>query len=260
MIYYQQFLAIFLNSIQTLKRDRIFIPALFSAIGIICIAIIASDWGFENIQQILFDIGNFGFHLTGSFVAIFWGTQLISKATQDGSSQMQLIAPIPRGLWIIGTYCGLICILFLFAILLISFWQTTIWVYAGWFLSFKQILALSLHLISWCVLGALAVCLASITSHSTALFSTICLWLIGLISPILASSIPPNTPAVSRATLQILSHAWNFQIFQLDPLTDQINLQHTFWKIIYAATLITGLISLSICCFQRRDLGRNTHL
>src|SRR5690606_34381136 len=90
-----------------LRRDKIFVPALVISLLISVLANLASDWSVEDFEKILFDIGFFGFQMTGSLVAIFWGAKIISDSRQEGSLEVQLAAPISRGSWIIGKYAGL---------------------------------------------------------------------------------------------------------------------------------------------------------
>src|SRR5271169_3241497 len=96
-----------LETFLLLRRDRIFAPALVLGLAACALALLASDWSIEDFSKILYDVGYFGFQITGGLVALVWGTKTVGDSRQEGSLEVQLAAPISRFTWLIGKYLGL---------------------------------------------------------------------------------------------------------------------------------------------------------
>lgn len=240
-----------------LRRDRAFVPALVISLIIAAFANLASDWSVEDFVKILFDIGFFGFHLTGSLVAIFWGAKLISDSRQEGSLEVQLAAPVGRGTWIIGKYLGLcLCLITLAAIFLVIWQGLMLLNQFGWMTS-HQLIVYAYLVLSWLVQGALAILLASVMSQALAMFSTLCLWLVGMASALVANTVSPDSPAFTKGLVSTIARIWDLQQFNLVDYVQTkawISQEDLMIRLAYGAILILIQVSLSVAIFSKKDV------
>lgn len=250
-------LSITMESSLRLMRDRIFLPTIVVGFCFILFATIASDWGIEEFEKILYDIGITSLQFVGSVIALFWGTNLISTSKGEGSIEVQLAAPISRFIWLLGKYLGLSSVLFIILIIFSILWQGSLFFWG--FETFRPedlIIFLMLYL-SWLIMGAVAIFFSSLTSETVALFSGICFWIAGLISEPIAFTLPRETPELTRYIITTFSELWNLQLFNLSMYSSSQELPiatELFWRASYGIFLVGFFISLGTISFNRREL------
>lgn len=241
-----------------LRRDKVFVPALVISLVISAFANLASDWSVEDFTKILFDIGFFGFQMTGSLVAIFWGAKIISDSRQEGSLEVQLAAPVTRGTWIIGKYIGLCLCLFMLAIILLVIWQGLMLLNGFGWMTENQLICYAYIVLSWLVQGALAIFMASFMGQAIAMFSTLCLWLTGMASALVANTVSPESSPLTKFLVSQIARFWDFQQFNL---VDQVHSatwlsnNELAYRAAYGILLILVQISLSVTIFSNRDVN-----
>jgi Cu-processing system permease protein len=241
-----------------LRRDKVFVPALVASLLISAFANLASDWSVEDFTKILFDIGFFGFQITGSLVAIFWGAKIISDSRQEGSLEVQLSAPISRGTWIIGKYIGLSICLITVGVILFAIWQGLMLLNQFGWMTQNQIVCYLFMVLSWLVQGALAIMLASFMGQAIAMFSTLCLWLTGMASSLVANTVSPDSSLLTKTITSGIARFWDFQQFNLVNFIQDNNWlgsQELAYRAAYGVLLILVQISLSVTIFSSRDVN-----
>ena len=253
----QKLLAITLDSYKKLYRDKVFIPAIFVATFLMLIAMAASEFGTIEVYKIMYDIGSSSYLFIGCLTGIFWGTNLISDAKTDGSMELQLCSPITRSQWLFGKFLGLVIVKILLAVILTSLWQILFTALGHGTVdlnAFKFFFSLSL---AWLVMDSLTILLAILTSKSVALFSSFSLFLIGIISGPLLQSLSPKSDPMVKTLITNLCSFWNLSYFNLSSYLIEnklISISNLLPRIIYAVSLITFFISLSVICFNNKDL------
>ncbi len=241
-----------------LRRDKIFLPIIFSGLMITLLANLASDWSIEDFSKILFDVGVFGFQLTGSLVAIFWGTKLIHDSAQDGSVELHLAAPISRASWVIGRYLGLAASLTSMAIIFLAFWQSFMLLNDFGLMTPKHFAIFGFMLQGWLVLAAMAMFFASFCGSGIALFSSVSLWFAGLVTNLVYQNLPTNTAEHTKAIVNTLARVWDLQQFNLisEVYTRDIMITSELWyRFTYGAGLVAILITFTSIWFSKRDIG-----
>jgi len=240
-----------------LRRDRIFIPALIAGLLITIMANLASDWSIEDFRKILFDVGTFGFQMTGSLVAIFWGTKLIHDAKQDGSIEQQLAAPISRGSWLIGRFLGLAQCLLVIAVIFTTLWQVFMLLNNFGLMNPKHLTIFGFMFLGWLVLAAMAMFFASFCGSGVAMFSSICLWFGGLMTNLVYQNLPINIGSTSKFAVSALARAWDLQQFNLinEVYTRDIMVHSELWyRFGYGIGLIAVLLTISTIGFNKKDV------
>jgi ABC-type transport system involved in multi-copper enzyme maturation permease subunit len=245
------------ETILLLRRDRIFLPAIFGGIAIAIMANFASDWSIENFTKILFDVGAFGFQITGSLVAIFWGTKLINDAQRDGSIELYLAAPIPRSAWVIGRFIGLAVSLMILAVILLFFWQSTMWLNNFPFMDGPQFSVFGFMLLGWLVLAALSMFFASFCGQGVALFATISLWVTGLLNNLVYQNLGPESSPLAKGVVLVLARFWDLQQFNVVEFINTPSFWQTsevVYRLAYGGGLIAILLTGAAIWFSKRDV------
>jgi len=241
-----------------LRRDKVFVPALVASLLISAFANLASDWSVEDFTKILFDIGFFGFHLTGSLVAIFWGAKIISDSKQEGSLEVQLAAPISRSTWIVGKYVGLSLCLMTLGLILYVIWQGLMLLNNFGWMTQNQTICYLYMVLSWLVQGALAIMLASFMGQAIAMFATLCLWLTGMSSSLVANTVSPDSSYLLKTFVGGIARFWDFQQFNLIDFIQNNNWlesRELAYRAAYGVLLILVQLSLSVTIFSNRDVN-----
>lgn len=240
-----------------LRRDKIFLPAIVMGAVILIAAALASDWSVEDFHKILFDIGAFGFRVTGGLVAILWGTKLITDSRADGSLEVKLAAPVRRATWLLGRYLGLLATLLTLAVFLIALWQGLMVLNNYGLMTRAHRLMFAFLGIEWAVVAAMAVCFATFTRNAVALFATMCLWIAGLMIPTLAIAVSPETPASTRMVVDTMSVMWNLSQFNLveSAISGIPPAASILWGLAaYGLARVVFFLTAGAIIFSRRDL------
>ncbi len=241
-----------------LRRDKILAPAIVISILIILLASVTGHWAIEEFTKVLFDIGTAGFQFAGSMVAIFWGTKCISDAKREGSLEVQLSSPISRQQWIVGKFFGLMFTLLLVGLIIMLNFQLVLIYWDLGLLSINQLAIFGYIFLSWLVLGSLAIWLATITSNAIAIFSSMFLWFLGLVSNPIANTLNPDTPESTRWLIETFARLWDLQQFNLSAFAVNPNSFPTQQELInlaiYGVCLICVMISGGSLAFQNRDI------
>lgn len=249
-------LLVALESFRLLRRDRIFVPALFACALVAAFANLASEWSIEDFHKILIDIGFGGFHLAGSAVAIFWGVKTLADARDSGALEVQLAAPISRTSWLLGRYGGLAATLLLLGLVILAFWQTFMLLNDYDWMTRRELVGFAFLLLGWLVLAALAMFLATFCGQGVALFGTASLWVAGMATSLVAATLPPDAAASTRRVVATLARFWDLQQLNLVDFATglaKVEPEELLLRGSYGLILIGILLTLAALLFHRRD-------
>lgn len=240
-----------------LKRDRVFAPAVAMGLAVAALAALACTWSVEDYRKILYDVGLFGFQVTGGLVALVWGTKAVADSRLEGSLEVQLAAPVSRSVWLLGKFVGLVLCLTLLGVVLLVIWQVTLLLAGYGAMSKAELLAFVLMGVGWIVLAALALFFAAMTRQGVALFATLSAWVAGLAAAPVATALGSETPATTRHLVAILARYWDFNQFNfaehvLDPALPA--LADIAARFAYGGLLALLLLTLACVIFSRRDV------
>ena len=205
------------ETLYLLLRGPVFLPSLFFSVILAAFAALASSWSVAEFRKILFDIGVFGFHLTGNLIAIIWSVKILAVARMDGSLEVQLASPVSRSSWMLGRFLGIVIALFITGFFMLVIWQGIMFVTAFGVMKLNEFLALSLQIMGWCVIAAVALFFASFCGLVTALFAAFSLWLAGLLTELVSQTVHAENGQILAKTFQVLSRIWNLQSFNRGP-------------------------------------------
>ena len=109
-------------------------------------------------------------------------------------------------------------------------------------------------------MDAVTILFSVLSSKSVALFSSFSLFLIGLITGPLYQSISPKTDPMTKKVVSILASSWNLSYFNLSNiLIDEKSITSSDFlaRLLFAASLISFCLCVSILVFTRKDLQDN---
>jgi len=245
------------QTFRLLRRDQVFIPVVLAGLLITGFANIASDWSVEDFSKILFDIGGFGFAVTGSLVALFWGTKILGDARSDGAVEVELSTSISRAAWLAGKYLGIALTLVLLGVILIVIWQMIMLANNFGWMTEGQLLIFLLMIVGWLAVAATAVFFSAFCGTTVAVFCTFCAWMVGLVAALVAGTLTDRTSPAMAALVRGAARFWDFQQFNaiqhavtMPPLTHAEMLM----RFGYGAVLIAILVSAGCMIFDRKDL------
>lgn len=246
------------DHIRLLRRDRIFIPALIIGFVLVQIAIGLSEMSIENLDQVMFNFAHLAYTLTGSTIAVLWGSSMISESRKDGSIETILASPISRSSLVIGKFLALIVTLSIFAILVTGFMQASMWMQNFGWLSHNQLFALGFSVMGWFLVAAVALFFSSIAGTSIALFCSGSAWLLGILSsPIYQSMAQQKMNPLTKSVMKYTAYVWDLQRFNLSELIYRdvaIGWRQVSEHFAYGLTTIVFLIVTTCLFMTRRDL------
>jgi len=251
-------LAICSETFLLLRRDRVFVPALTIMFLLCYFAGVAGYWSIETYRKLIFDVLAAGFHLIGALIAIFWGTKLVADARREGTTELQLAAPIKRHNWIIGKFLGLTFMLVFIGMILVVVSQGMLLQQdVGW-MGLDEITMFGLIVCSWIVLASLAILFSTIAGYTTAMFSVFGMWIIGLTIRNISFALHRDTPEFIKTSVLQISRAWDLQRFNIvEQITTQTPLvyQDVQWNFIYGLTLCLILLTLACIAINNKDMA-----
>ena len=111
--------------------------------------------------------------------------------------------------------------------------------------------------LSWLVVSAVAVLIASLSSQAVSLFTSFWLVIAGLIARPVLQSLPQDTPETIVSALRLFTGIWDLHRFNLSEFSNQLSnmsWQYFLDASVHASLLIVGILSCAIISFRFRDL------
>lgn len=247
-----------INSVKLLIRDKIFLPTLILGILIVLLANLASEWVLEDYRKVLFDIGDTGFTFLGSILAIFWGTKSISDSKTEGSLEVQLSGGVSRTTWLVSKYLGLVISLIFIGISLVIAWQFFMLLNDFGYMTNIQLISFGFIILTWCIMASVSVFFASFASQGTAIFSSIALWIIGLIASPVLKTLPQTASPITKQVVDAVYWGFNLQQFNipynLDTTINTVR-ESLLWSGLQGLSIILVFILTATFIFQKQDLS-----
>jgi ABC-type transport system involved in multi-copper enzyme maturation permease subunit len=241
-----------------LKRDKIFLAAIVAGLFIALFANSASAWTIEEFEKILFDIGTAGFRLTGGALALLWGIRSITDPLSDRSIELRIASPMARFVWILSRFTGLSICLLVIGVIFAGLWQIIMYLNQFGTMDNLQSWSLAMLVVEWLVLGSIGILLGTLSSFSIAVFAGVGLWVVGLISPLVAATLSAEMEPSQRKTIEWLATTWNFQRFnlmeQIEAGSHTVSTVDILTRLGWAGSVLIGTMVLACWVFQEKDL------
>lgn len=238
-----------------LRRDRIFLPAVCAGVLLLLIASLVSQGSIERADRIFFDLSGFALELLGGLSALVWGCGLLGLEAGSVSWQGCLVAPSGRVLWVWGRFGGLAACLLLLAagVSVVGYGLTYLCAFS---VASLPLLAFFVsHCLAWLVLASVALFFSAFCGKQTALFTTFCCWLAGLLSPLAARNLPSDVNAIVKLALSSVAQIWDLTRFHVDPLkADALAASPLLALTLYACGLVVCFTMACALIVKHKDL------
>ncbi|HDI51499.1 hypothetical protein B5M50_01525 [candidate division KSB1 bacterium 4484_219] len=245
------------NTFRETIRNRIMYNILFFAIFVIGVSLLVSDWSIHQQAKILKDFGLAAMSIFGLLIAIFIGIRLIYQEIEKRTIYMLVTKPIARWEIIVGKYLGLILTIAV-NVLVMSLCLFAVDYLLEGFVNWELTPAILLIYVEIMVVIALATFFSTFTSPMISALLTICLFVVGHLSPILKLFLHTHTNTIFKLILQGIYYTVpNLEYFNIrTAVVESLPLPHhfLFYALFYGIGYVGILLLISSFIFRRKDL------
>lgn len=240
-----------------LTREKVLWSSFLFGIFCVGLAYAVAQVAFVDNGRIAVDFGLTSISLIGGLISIIMGSSLIAKEVQNRTLYLVLTKSIWRWQFVVGRYLGLVCILFLNA-LIMTFVVLAVSKAVGGELNSNVAKSLILQIAEFAVLAAIA-SIFSVFSTATlgAIFAS-GVWVMGHAMTDLKILSEKIEPVMMRPVLgliaRLLPDLSRFDIKAEVAHHLPVTWGYTFVTVAYGASYICFALAVSCIIFSRRDL------
>lgn len=245
------------NTFREAVRDRILYSILFFAVGVIILSLAIQDITIGDQDKVVRSVGQGAIALFGSVIAMFLGVSLVWKEIERKTIYTVLSKPIPRWMFLLGKYLGLLSTVFVEVVVLLA-------IYTGLMLVQQHMppavvfVSVGLLMLELTLLTAWATLFSTYSSPTVAAAFTIAVYIIGhLADDIWLYGNQADSPSVrsfARAVYWVLP---NFELFNIREYAIHelpIPWDRVVPALGYGALYTAAVLGVAMAVFQRRDL------
>lgn len=245
------------NTFREAVRDRILYSILFFAVGVLFLSLAVEEITIGDQEKVVRSVGQGAIDIFGSIIAMFLGVSLVYKEIERKTVYTILSKPIPRAMFVLGKYAGLVLTLTVEVALLVA-------LYSGMML-FQQhmpppvvYVSMGLLLVELLLLTAWATLFSTFSTPTTATAFTLAIFVIGhLADDVWLFGNQAESPAVQEMARVLYYALPNFELLSIR--SEAVNERAIPWDrvggaLAYGLAYTTAVLSLAVAVFQRRDL------
>ena len=238
-------------------RSKILLNIAFLGIGLVVLTYVAFQFTYGVPTKIALDFGLGTLGLSSVGIALFFGSNLLSKEIEQRTIHMIISRPVSRLSFLVGKLGGLGVILLL-NILILSFQTLSVYFLAGGSLTEVLVWAMVFIFIEALIVMLLVVFLALITSQTLSVLLTLALYFVGHA----LDNVKQLTFVVTHEFLGYIIDIYKFILpaFYLFNLKNyviyqqHIELEILLKSLCYGATYILGLTLLCVFILNKKNL------
>ncbi|HLC25637.1 MAG TPA: ABC transporter permease subunit [bacterium] len=249
-------IAIAVNTFREAVRDKILYSLLFFALVMMGLSVILGNLTIGEQIKIIEDFGLGTISLFGVLIAIFVGVGLVYKEIERRTIYTILSKPIPRWIFLLGKYGGLLLTLFVEVFVMVVFFSLLVFFYGVGF-DFALLKAIGLIYLELALITAVALFFSAFTTPTLSGFFTLGIFAIGHLSTDLKvfgeGTKDPFLSGLTSFLYYLLPNLENFNI--KGQVVHQIPVSWEFigWSTLYGLLYIAGTLLLTVLIFQKRD-------
>jgi Cu-processing system permease protein len=245
-----------LNTFRENVRDKILYNLLFFALLLIGSSVLLADLTIMEHHKIITDMGLAAINLVGVVVAIFVGIGLVSKEIERRTIYTIMARPISRAQFVLGRYCGLICLLFLNVMIMLAMYGTIMWLY-GVSIQGSLVQAVQLIFVEILLVTAIALFFSTFSSSTLSAIMTIGVYVIGhLTADLKELATKSQSTAVQMFTNSLYYLCPNLEMLNIKGQAASgvhITMTYQLLATAYGLLYVTILLTSACVIFQRRD-------
>ena len=250
-------LALALNTFREAVRDRVLYSILFFAAGVIVLSLALQEVTIGDQDEVVRSIGQGAMDLFASIIAMFLGVSLVWKELDKRTAYTILSKPVPRWMFVLGKYLGLMLTLTVEVGILLAVYTALMVVQQG-FPPPVVFVSTALLLFELALLTAWATLFSTYSAPTTASAFTLAVFVIGhLADDIWLYGNQSDNPAVRQVARALYWLLPNFELFNIR--ADAVHGRPTPWEQVwpavgYGIAYTTAVLVLAMAVFRRRDL------
>lgn len=251
-----QIIVIALNTFRETLRDKILYNLVFFGLLLIGSSILLGSLTMGEQAKIIQDLGLASINLFGVLIAIFVGIGLVSKEIEKRTIYSIIAKPIPRYLFPLGKYSGLVLTLFVnIAIMAAGFFLVLLASGAG--LNLALLKAIGLIFVELLVITAVAVMFSTFTTPMLSATFTLAVYVIGHLTAdlrVLGARLQNElTTGVLDGLYYVLPNLEYFNVKGQAVHGIPIAWSYLVSAVAYGVLYSAAVLALSCVIFQRRD-------
>lgn len=249
--------AIALNTFKEAVRDRILAVCFVFALLLMASSTVLSWLTVGSELKIVTDIGLAAEAFFAALIAVLVGINLVHKEVDKRTIYAVLAKPVPRWLFIVGKYLGLMAVLVLAVLLMSTFYLGLVWWKGGVFPA-HVLGALALSVLEVSVITAVAIVFSSFAPPIEAAIFTAGIWAIGHMSwgfAALAERVPSAVVGgVVNGLYYVMPDLETFNIRA--QVVHEMPVVPSYYAsaVVYAFAYTAAMLTLAVLIFRRRDL------
>jgi Cu-processing system permease protein len=253
----RRLLAIALNTFKEAVRDRVLYSILFFAVGLMILSLALSDITIGDQAKIVRSAAQGAIDLFGSIIAMFLGVSLVWKEIERRTAYTILSKPIPRWMFILGKYLGLMLTLVVQVAIMLAVY-TILMVIEQKFPPPVVFLSMGMLLLELMLLTAWATLFSTYSAPTTASFFTLAIFAIGhLADDIWLYGNKADSEAVRELSHQLYWALPNLEVFSLREVAVHelpIPWDHVLPAVAYGVGYTAAVLCVAMAVFHNRDL------
>ena len=248
--------AIALNTFKEAVRDRILAVCFAFAILLMASSTVLSWLTVGSELKIVTDFGLAAEAFFAALIAVLVGINLVRKEVDKRTIYAVLAKPVPRWLFIVGKYLGLMAVLVVAVALMSAFYLGLVW-WKGGVIPSHLIGALFLSIMEVSVITAVAIVFSAFAPPIEAAIFTAGIWAIGHMSwgfAALAERMPPPGGNVISLLYYVVPDLETFNI--RSQVVHELPVAPAYYAgaAAYAVAYSGAMLVLAVLIFRRRDL------
>lgn len=249
--------SIALNTFKEAVRDRILVVFFLFAIVLMASSTILSWLTVGSELKIVTDFGLAAEAIFATLIAVFVGINLVHKEIDKRTIYAVLAKPVPRWLFIVGKYLGLMAVLIVAISLMSIFYLGLVW-WKGGVLPLHLVGALALSVLEVSMITAVAIVFSSFAPPIEAAILTAGVWAIGHLTWGLTALIERVPSAGLGTVIGLIYYVLpNLETFNIRAqVVHDLPVAPLYYlnALVYAAAYTTAMLTLAVLIFRRRDL------
>lgn len=245
------------NTFREAVRDRVLYSILFFAVGVLLLSLTMDELTIGDHQKVVRSVAQGAIDTFGSIIAMFLGVSLVWKEIDRKTIYTILSKPIPRWMFLLGKYGGLVLTLLVEVLIMTAVYTLLMVVQQGMppgvvYVSMGMLMVELMLLTAWSTL------FSSFTTPTTAAAFTLAIFVIGhLADDIWLFGSQADNETV-RTVARVLYWALpNFEVFSIRP--EAVHERAVPWDrvglgLAYGVGYTTAVLAAAVGIFQRRDM------
>src|SRR5437660_4537700 len=250
--------AIATNTVRELVRSKLLYNLLVFGVLFVGASLMVAQLTIGNWQRIIVDMGLGGLELTGVLIAVVIGTDIVAGEIQRKTILPTLAKPLPRWIFCVGRYAGLVLLLAVNALAIVAVLRAVLWL-SGYPLAITTAQAAALLCVEFALLAAVAVLFASFSTPILAGSYAFAVFFIGHLLPDLRAF----ADKAQSATARNLARGFYLLLPDLELLNLKAHASNELpvaaayvWRAAgYGTAYAAVVLAVAILIFSRRDLN-----